>query len=59
MAVIDGAIEALRSAGTAGLVGVGDPAPSFTLPSARGDVISLGDLLGRRAVVLSFYRGGW
>jgi len=59
MAVIEGAIEDLRSAGRAGAPEVGDAAPTFTLPSARGGEIALGDLLGRRAVVLAFYRGGW
>lgn len=33
---------------------VGDPAPEFTLPSDRGDTISLSDYRGRR-VVLYFY----
>ncbi len=59
MAVIEGAIDELRRAGTGGAPGAGDPAPPFALPSARGGEIALGDLLGRRAVVLAFYRGGW
>lgn len=59
MAVIEGAIDELRAAGAPGAPKLGDTAPLFTLPSARGDRISLGDLLGRRAVVLAFYRGGW
>lgn len=59
MAIINGAIEELNATGLVDLPGIGDRAPLFTLPSARGDEISLGDLLGRRAVVLSFYRGGW
>jgi hypothetical protein len=59
MAVIEGAIEELRVTGLIDVPGIGDRAPLFTLPSARGDEIALGDLLGRRAVVLSFYRGGW
>jgi hypothetical protein len=40
-------------------VGVGQRAPDFALPNVHGDVIRLGDLLGRGAVVLAFYRGGW
>jgi hypothetical protein len=59
MAVIEAAIEELRQAGTAAVPTVGDAAPTFTLPSARGGQIALGDLLGRDAVVLAFYRGGW
>ncbi len=37
----------------------GDKAPSFKLPSAKGEQISLGDLLTKGPLVLSFYRGGW
>jgi hypothetical protein len=59
MAVIDTAIADLRALGLAGMPDVGDRAPSFALPSARGGQIDLGDVLGRRAVVLAFYRGGW
>ena len=38
---------------------VGAQAPEFTLPNVAGEEIRLGDLLGRSAVVLAFYRGGW
>ena len=37
----------------------GDKAPSFTLPSAKGEQVSSTDLLVKGPVVLSFYRGGW
>ncbi len=37
----------------------GDKAPSFNLPGAKGEQISLGDLLAKGPLVLSFYRGGW
>lgn len=37
----------------------GDKAPSFKLPSAKGEQISLVDLLTKGPLVLSFYRGGW
>jgi len=37
---------------------VGERAPEFVLPNVRGEEISLGDLLGRGALVLAFYRGG-
>jgi hypothetical protein len=38
---------------------VGDPAPAFVLPDARGRGVRLGDLLARGPVVLAFYRGVW
>jgi hypothetical protein len=37
----------------------GDRAPDFELPNVRGHAVRLGDLLGRSAVVLTFYRGVW
>lgn len=40
-------------------LGVGDAAPVFTLPNARGESISLEDLLVAGSVVLVFYRGAW
>lgn len=36
-------------------VRVGDPAPAFTATSASGEPLSLGDFLGKSAVVLFFY----
>jgi len=36
-------------------VKIGDTAPDFTLSSQSGDMVSLHDLLGRKAVVLFFY----
>jgi thioredoxin-dependent peroxiredoxin len=36
-------------------VRVGDPAPDFTLPSAIGEPVRLGDLRGHSEVVLFFY----
>jgi peroxiredoxin Q/BCP len=36
-------------------VRVGDPAPDFTLPSATGEPVSLGEFRGRSEVVLFFY----
>jgi thioredoxin-dependent peroxiredoxin len=36
-------------------VDVGSKAPDFTLPSQSGELVSLGDFLGRRPVVLFFY----
>ena len=37
----------------------GDQAPAFELPNAKGELVSLNDLLAIEPVVLSFYRGGW
>ncbi len=37
---------------------VGEPFPSFELPTSTGGTVSLDDLRGRRVVVLT-YRGGW
>jgi Peroxiredoxin len=39
--------------------GVGDPAPGFTLPDARGAMVDLATLLADGPVVLIFYRGAW
>jgi len=40
-------------------VGVGQGAPDFTMPNARGGTVTLSDLLREGPVVLTFYRGGW
>ena len=36
---------------------VGDPAPAFSLPSAQGGPVSLGEFRGRKAVLLYFSMG--
>lgn len=57
---IGGFVEELRAEGIAARAPQpGDRAPDFTLPNVHGEQIRLGDLLGRSAVVLAFYRGGW
>lgn len=38
---------------------VGDTAPDFTLPDARGGEVSLARLRARGPVVVTFYRGQW
>jgi peroxiredoxin len=43
----------------ANAINVGDLAPDFTLPNARGGEQRLGDALAQGPVVLNFYRGGW
>lgn len=37
----------------------GDKAPLFSLPNARGEKVSIENLLQKGAVVLTFYRGVW
>ena len=38
---------------------VGDLAPDFTLPDAKGRSVRLADYRGKKPVVLVFYRGYW
>ena len=40
-----------------GIVAIGSKAPCFTLPSAGGGSISLGDYRNEKCVVLVFLRG--
>jgi peroxiredoxin len=40
-------------------VGVGEAVPEFRLPSITGMAVDSRELLGRRPLVISFYRGGW
>lgn len=37
----------------------GDLAPSFSLPNAQGETVSLNTYLAKGPVVLTWYRGGW
>jgi hypothetical protein len=60
VATLESVIGALRESHfVEGALKVDDRAPGFSLPNVRAETIRLGDLLGRGAVVLSFYRGGW
>ena len=34
---------------------VGDPAPDFTLPDTKGQLVKLSDFRGKKNVVLAFY----
>ena len=53
-------IEELReSFALESAIGVGAIAPDFRLPDAKGNAVSLSDLLRRGPVVVTFYRGGW
>jgi peroxiredoxin len=53
---IDGVV---RSGAGAKAPRVGDLAPPFSLPDARGEQVSLDSLLREGRVVISFYRGQW
>ena len=37
----------------------GDVAPDFTLPTQKGELQSLSQLLAKGAVLLAFHRGTW
>ena len=53
-------IDTLRDTGIASrTLHAGDLAPQFTLPNALGQPVSVGDLLQRGPVIISFYRGIW
>ncbi len=41
------------------ILGLGDPAPLFTLPSHQGGDVSLASYRGREHVVLTFLRTTW
>jgi len=58
-AVMKRATDELRASGIAERVLTSGAAPLFTLDDANGVLVSLGDLLQKGAVVLSFYRGAW
>jgi peroxiredoxin len=60
VALYEAKIEELR-AGFAreAALGTGDQVPDFALPDARGNPISLLDVLRRGPAVVTLYRGGW
>lgn len=47
----------LQACGTSSTaeISVGSPAPEFTLPTASGEVVSLGDFVGEQPVLLYFH----
>lgn len=58
--VVDRMVERLRSAGAGEAAPApGDLMPWFLLPDQDGALVSLGDLLKRGPVVVSFHRGHW
>jgi peroxiredoxin len=58
-AMIERHIGQLRGVIARTMLKVGDHAPVFALPDAKGDVIDFGTLLKKGPVVVTFYRGGW
>jgi hypothetical protein len=59
-AIMQRSIDDLRASGIMNrIVTVGQPAPGFALPDARGRSVALTELLARGPVVLTFYRGRW
>ena len=59
-AVMQRAIEDARASGILDrVIKTGQPAPDFTLPNTEGRPVSLGALLAKGPVVLSFFRGRW
>jgi hypothetical protein len=60
LAVMHRATKDLAESGIlAATVKVGDPAPDFALKNTGSQDVSLGELIGRGPLVLSFYRGRW
>lgn len=53
------AIEELEQSEDGNGLSVGDQAPNFTLPDAKGGTVELYEQLKQGPVVLTFYRGGW
>ena len=42
-----------------GVLKMGDPAPRFSLPDHKSDMVDASDLLSQGPLVVSFYRGLW
>ncbi len=60
LAIMHRATNDLRNSGITGRAPkVGQAAPSFELPDSQDRSVSLGGLLERGPVVLTFFRGNW
>lgn len=54
------AMDEVRASGiTAKAIQVGQAAPDFSIPSAKGGTLKLAELRAKGPVVLLWYRGGW
>lgn len=59
-AVMARATQELRDSGLAErAVGVGDQAPVFELPNARGELVNSAELVAAGPLAVSFFRGKW
>lgn len=58
-AAINAAFAEIEEKGLVPGLAVGDAAPDFELPDARGGMVRLSDRLAVGPVVLTFYRGSW
>jgi peroxiredoxin len=56
---IEVALAEVAASGVASGLAIGDRAPGFTLPDAKGRDVSLAERLETGPVVLQFYRGEW
>ncbi len=51
--------ELVRSGIAERSLAIGDPAPDFSLPNARGETVTLAETIARGPAVVTFYRGSW
>lgn len=54
-----GGVQELIESQTIKGLAIGTTAPDFLLPDAKGNRVSLSEVLEQGPVVLSFYRGSW
>ncbi|KUP08208.1 alkyl hydroperoxide reductase [Bacillus coahuilensis p1.1.43] len=53
------AIDELEASNAGKGLRIGEKAPNFTLPNAKGESVTLYEVLEKGPVILTFYRGGW
>lgn len=58
-AAINKAFEEIEERGLVPGLAIGDKAPDFVLPDAKGEQVRLSDRLAQGPVVITFYRGSW
>src|SRR5271168_2093990 len=58
-AVMERHISELRNGLAKTALKAGDPAPPIELTNAKGAIVDIKSLLGRRPFSVTFYRGGW